>query len=72
MPEFERKIKIIVNSKTHYNSLPWWEGVRGRGKPSRVHPHLNPLPSRERNLYEINYAEDYIQPRMRKEVGEWQ
>jgi len=29
--------------------LPWWEGVRGRGKMS-CHPHPNPPPSRGREF----------------------
>ena len=47
-----QRIKVAPSPggrKSKIFSLPWWEGVRGRGRLYRgFHPHLNPLPSRER------------------------
>jgi hypothetical protein len=82
MHKIERKIKIIVNCKTRYNApSPGGRELEGGGNLAEFTltlPHPNPLhqverefPSRERILCEINYMEDYIQPRMRKEVREW-
>jgi hypothetical protein len=46
---------IVLNRKTSYNSpSPGGRELEGGG----FHPHLNPLPSRERNFirdYEVNY-----------------
>jgi hypothetical protein len=34
--------KLRMNG--YFFSLPWREGVRGRGKYDMFHPHLNPIP----------------------------
>ena len=47
--------EIIVNRKISYNSpSPGGRELEGGG----IHPHLNPLPSRERNFIQ-NYVEGY-------------
>ena len=51
----ERKAFMIDGFVKSRFSLPWWEGIKGRGKITFMntvtyHPHPNPPPSRGRRF----------------------
>ena len=68
MHKIERKTKVIVTAKLII-ILPPLAGGSLEGGGNSPSPRPSPIKGEE---FIRNYTEDYIQPRMSKEVKEWQ